>query len=120
MNVYLSRESVCAGDDVEAPHSETISFPDGTAVLDVLTQIARSGYLASIAGGEATWSAASNIPLAVIAQQWSQPKPLPALMYSSPALDVKDNTLRIHFNYHAQENPDIVYKILFRLRLKAI
>jgi hypothetical protein len=120
MNVYLSRESVCAGDDVDAPHSETISFPDGTSVLDVLTQVARSGYLASIVGGEATWSAVSNVPLAVIAQQWSKPKPLPALLYSSADLDVKDNTLRIHFNYHAQENPDKVYKILYGLRLRAI
>ena len=120
MNVYLSRDSVCAGDDVDAPHSKTISFPDGTAILDVLTQVAHSGYLASIAGGEATWSATSNIPLAVVAQQWSKPKPLPALLYSSPALDVKDNALRIHFNYHAQQNPDKVYETLSRLDLKAI
>jgi hypothetical protein len=120
MNVYLSRASVCAGDDVDAPHNKTISFPDGTAVLDILTHVAHSGYLASIAGGEATWSATSNVPLAVIAQQWSTPKALPALSYSSPALDWNDDTLRIHFNYHAQENPDKVYEILARLDLKAI
>jgi hypothetical protein len=116
----MSRASVCAGDDVDAPHGETLSFPDGTSVLEILTQVAQSGYLASVAGGEATWSATSNIPLAVIAQQWSRPKPLPRLSYSAPHLDVTGDILRIHFNYHAQFDPEVVYEVLSRLDLKAV
>jgi hypothetical protein len=122
MKVYLSRASVCAGDDTDAPHGETLSFPDGTSVLEILTQVAHSGYLASIVGGRATWSAASNIPLAVIAQQWPQPKPLWALALSDSVLllDMRGDTLCIHFNYHAQQDPDVVYEVLSRLRLKTI
>jgi hypothetical protein len=77
--------------------------------------VARSGYLASIEGGKATWSAASNIPLAVIAQQWSDPKPLPGLPFAARRLDVRGDTLRIHFSYHAQQDPDVVYEVLSRL-----
>src|SRR5215475_2230113 len=99
MKVYLSRASVCAGDDVDAPHGETRSFPDGSSVLEILTQVADSSYLASIASGRATWSATSNIPLAVIAQQWPQPKLLWGLSHSARLLDMRGDTLYIHFSY---------------------
>jgi hypothetical protein len=120
MKVYLSRASVCAGDDDDAPHGRTLSFPDGTSVLEILTQVAHSGYLASIVGGGATWSAVSNIPLAVIAQQWSQPKLMWALPDSVRYLDMRGVTLCIHFNYHAQQDPDVVYEVLSRLDRKAV
>ena len=121
MRVYLSRASVCAGDDVDAPHGKILAFPDGTSVLEILTQVAHSGYLASVAGGRATWSAASNIPLAIIAQQCPEPKPLWALARSEPMplLDMRGDTLCIHFNYHAQQDPDVVYEVLSRLDLQA-
>jgi hypothetical protein len=122
MKVYRSRASVCAGDALDAPHGKTRSFPDGTSVLEILTQVADSGCLASVAGGRATWSVASNIPLAVIAQQWPQPKPLWALALSEPMplLDIRGDTLCIHFNYHAQQDPDVVYEVLSRLDRKAV
>ena len=52
--VVLTRDSVCAGDDVEAPHEkkiETHSFLDP----EVLVRETSSGYLPSVAGVGHSW-----------------------------------------------------------------
>jgi hypothetical protein len=117
VNVYLSRDSVCAGDDSDAPHPKQIVVADGASIEDILSGVSRSGYLPSIAGGRATWSASSNVPLGVLAQEWEKPK----LFFPDfeDLLDVDDKTLRIHFSYHTQIDPDIVYEVLNQLTLKA-
>jgi len=68
MQVFLTRDSVAAGDDVDAPHDMTITVPDGSSIEAIVATVAKSGYLASIRGGKATWVATSKIPLAVVAQ----------------------------------------------------
>ncbi len=35
-------------------------------------------------------------------------------------LDSKNGVLRLHFNYHAQLDPDVVFEVLGELRLNAI
>jgi hypothetical protein len=60
--------------------------------------VAGSGYLASIAGGKATWVAiADGIPVAVVAQQWNRPQMLEPIATAVPAA--------VHFIYRAQEDP---------------
>ena len=98
MNVYLSRASVCAGDDVDAPHNKTIYVSDGMPILDILSLVSDSGYLPLIAGGKATWSASSNVPIAVLAQQWIKPRPLLTLSNNLSPLDFESDVLKIHFN----------------------
>src|SRR5690606_2565541 len=74
MKIYVSRSSVAAGDDVNAPNSESLSVPDGTDLREIVQGIAASGYLPRIAGGQATWSVTSNVLVAVVAQQWTEPR----------------------------------------------
>jgi hypothetical protein len=109
MKIILSRGSVCAGDDVDAPHSKTISVPDGASLIEVLSFISNSGYLARIAGGKATWSAVSNVPLAVLPQQWSAPRALPGANSEKEQLNFHNDMLQIHFTYHGQRDPGIVF-----------
>ena len=118
VNIYLSRDSVCAGDDGDAPHSKQIVVADGASIEDILSNLSRSGYLPSIAGGKATWSASSNVPLGVVAQEWAKPKLFFRIF--DDLLDIEDKTLRIHFSYHTQIDPDVVYEVLSRLTLRAV
>ncbi len=76
MKIHVTRDSVAAGDDCDAPHHREFSFPDTTTIEDAINQINKSGYLASIMGGCATWSAASGFPIAVMAQQWHEIRPV--------------------------------------------
>jgi hypothetical protein len=117
VNIYITRGSVCAGDDIDPPHEHSMVISDGTSVEDIISAIARSDYLPSISGGKATWSAASRVLLAVIAQEWTKPKMIDFLPVSMDKLDVVNDTLRIHFSYHAQEDPEKVFEILRNVRL---
>ena len=119
MSLYVTRESVAAGDDVDAPHARTFSIPEAASLETVLATVLAARYLPSISGGLATWSVASNIPLAVIAQQWSAPRMLFCTGEDLKMLDREHGVLRLHFNYHAQLDPEIVLEVLRRLRLRA-
>lgn len=118
MKIYVSRESVAAGDDVYAPNAKSLSVPDGTSLREIVRSIAQSGYLPQIAGNQATWSVTSNIPVAVVAQQWAEPRMLDPL--SLDELDCNDGVLRLYFNYHAQIDPETIYKVFRGFRLNAI
>ena len=60
MNDYLvsvERDSVCMGDDVDAPHAYSFRvLPDAT-FDDVFEHLARKGYLAYVAGKNHSWEA---------------------------------------------------------------
>jgi len=118
-NLYVTRESVAAGDDVDAPHARTFALPQGASLETALATVMSARYLPSISGGLATWSVASGIPLAVIAQQWQAPRMLFGASDNPDALDRAPGLLRLHFNYHAQLDPEIVLEVLRRLRLRA-
>lgn len=118
MRIYVTRESVCAGDDGDAPHAREFSTPGESDVAAAVEHVLASGYLPCISGGNAAWSVTSAIPVAVAAQQWTKAKFFP-LRDDLRDVDVVAGTLRLHFNYHAQIDPDVVFRVLWNLRLRA-
>ena len=120
MKLYLTRDSVAAADDVNAPHAKEIDGPATENIGAAIASVLAMGYLPRVYGEKATWSVASNRIVGVLAQQWSEPKLLRSYDTSYKGLDVADGRLRLHFNYHGQEEPETVLKILRRIRLTAI
>jgi hypothetical protein len=120
MKIYVSRSSVAAGDDVNAPNSESLSVPDGIDLREIVQGISKSGYLPEISGGRATWSVTSNVLVAIVAQQWQEPRMLELDPSRFDELDCRDGVLRLNFNYHAQIDPNTVYKVFWGFRLSAI
>jgi hypothetical protein len=115
MQVLLRRDSVAAGDDVDAPHDKTITVADDASIEAIITTVAQSHYLASIGGGKATWSANSKFPLAIIAQEWDyQPKMLSRSVIPVNKLDMVDGRLRLYFTYYTQLDPQVVFETLKR------
>lgn len=106
------------GDDVHAPHERLFSFQDSTPVGEAIDQIVNSGYLASVHGG-ATWSVVSDIPLGVVAQSWDRSRAVSWQPRKLTSLKVEDGCVRLHFNYHAQIDPEIVLEVLRRLKSSA-
>ncbi|MGY6161181.1 hypothetical protein [Paraburkholderia strydomiana] len=117
--IVVTRDSVAAGDDIDAPHRLEFGISSDRAIADILRYVSQLSYLPSVVGGKATWSAVSGRPLAVIAQQWPAPKPLSVLPIAFSDLDSRSDGLYLHFNHHAQVDPDIVFNVLDRLRLKS-
>jgi hypothetical protein len=119
MQLFVTRDSVCAGDDGDAPHPRRFAAPPGASPAQAIATVLAARYLPSIAGGLATWVAASALPLAVIAQQWPEPALLPLSARDHARLDRDGEVLRLHFGYLAQQDPAQVLAVLGRLRLSA-
>ena len=116
-NVYVTRESVAAGDDVDAPHAKEFQIAEPSTLEQAVAAVLRSGYLPSIRGGLATWSLVSGRPLAVIAQQWPAPRWLFLTDADRERVDRRGGVLHLHFNYHTQLDPEIVLEVLRELRV---
>ncbi|WP_316525933.1 hypothetical protein [Kitasatospora brasiliensis] len=112
MRILLTRDSVAAGDDADAPHAATVDLPDG---LDLPAALAALGLprprLPLIGGGRATWlvRGADGTALAVLAQQWPQPRPLPAGHGPLARLAGPDGVVRLHVEYRRQADPEAEY-----------
>jgi hypothetical protein len=119
VRLLVTRSSVAAGDDVDAPHRIELDGPDGEDVEAAIAAVVASGYLPHVSGGRATWSVSSGRVLAVVAQEWPAPRMLWGVDRSLCGLDVVRGTLRMHFSYHAQLDPQLVHDVLARLRLRA-
>jgi hypothetical protein len=108
----VERDSVCAGDDVDAPHCKRFAFDANVSVVDALSVIIKAGYLARIAGGKATWIVEADKPMAVVAEQWSSPAFL-----IDPATRLVDcvhpNASKpLFFRYWCQVDPAVVFDCL--------
>lgn len=114
--IKLTRASVAMGDDCDAPHEVLIKIGIEWTIERILKTIIELDYLPRISGGKATWSVASNQPLAVIAQEWKSPKLICWPDYPNQGTKSFYNIQRLHFNYHAQDNPEKVFEVLHRFR----
>jgi hypothetical protein len=111
--IRLQRDSVCMADDMDAPHENLIEIAD-KQVNTVAESIIAMNYLPCISGGKATWilrTDPNGAPLAVIAQQWSQPKLL-SLAQQTISPDLETGELQVYVEYYCQVEPELVYDAL--------
>ena len=90
--ITVTRDSVCAGDDCDAPHGkllEEYSLLDAAAFAKAVSY----GYLPSVAGIGHTWTCLLNdVRIAEISNSGIQP-----LVRATPFSDSN----RVHFVYHS-------------------
>lgn len=112
MRVIATRDDVHAGDD---PKLREFEIDDSATGVEIVTAAADWSWLPHISGGLATWSVISRQPVAVLAQQ----RPVPKFFFALQGDDIwciEDSVLFVHFNYHTQIDPDIVYDVLRKVR----
>ena len=113
MKVVATRDSVHASDE---PEPFEFKVADNATAEDILRRAADCSWLPSIQGRRATWSIASNEILAVVAQEWPDLRFLPFLEERMRAADRRHGALQLHFNYHAQIDPQTAYGLFGGLR----
>jgi hypothetical protein len=111
MMIRVDRDSVAMGDDA-LPHAETIELPPETSLADVVAHLRERNFLAMIAGGEATWILMADRPLAVVAQQWDEPRFLVASSRPIGSLGTDGAGVSLMFRYWKQHDPDRVFEEL--------
>jgi hypothetical protein len=111
MKINIDRTSVAMGDDIR-PHAQTFDLPSETSLAEVVAYILKLNFLATIAGGKATWILIADRPLGVVAQQWTEPRFLveSSKPISSFGMDVHGVSLM--FRYWKQHDPDHVFEEL--------
>jgi hypothetical protein len=112
MSVVIWRDSVAAGDDADAPHEWAVPVPSDAPVTAVVDEILRARYLASIAGGRATWIVEGERPVAVLAQQWDAPRWLVTPDMSVDAVRRRTGRPDLQVRYWCQVDPERVYACL--------
>ena len=112
MTLVVWRDSVAAGDDADAPHEWTVPGERGTPIGTIVETLLRARYLASIAGGRATWIVEGVRPLAVVAQQWTTARWLvpPETVVATVARPERPPDLQLR--YWCQVDPDRVFECL--------
>ncbi len=108
----IERDSVCAGDDCDAPHHVSIQVHRKSTLAQVLEIIRNTGYLARITGGCATWIVESDRPLAVVAEQWTTPRFLIVPDTLIATCQTNEGSHRLFFRYWCQVDPDRVFDAL--------
>ncbi len=106
------RDSVCMGDDVDAPHELKLPVNQLESIRSVVERLLGMGYLAQIAGGKATWIFQANSrPLAVVAQQWPHPR-FVVSPYEPAAAFRREAAPDFDFLYWCQADPETVWECL--------
>ncbi|WP_243349731.1 hypothetical protein [Parabacteroides sp. FAFU027] len=110
ISIQINRDSVCMGDDCES-HKTIFELKRDTTLAKLLQKIKNKGYLAQIQGGKATWLVINlKKEIAVVAQQWRDPKYLSINGDTKLSeLEKGNGQIRIHFRYLTQQDPDIIY-----------
>jgi hypothetical protein len=99
--IEVERDSVCMGDDVDAPHSYSFKVSANTTLSEVFEHLARKHYLASVAGRNHSWEAIiGHDSLALFKGNNQQPEPSSALLNQVSQYS-KKGILGIRFKYNS-------------------
>ncbi len=60
LRVKLTRDSVCMGDDSDAPHFLQLELPETSTIQDLVDAIDAHSYLAKVAGFDHQWILLAN------------------------------------------------------------
>ncbi|MER5863734.1 hypothetical protein [Kitasatospora sp. NPDC002040] len=109
VNVVLTRDSVCMGDDCNAPHQQDGAFDSATTLGDFMTRVAN--YPLRMRGARWVmflgWNRAEGSPIAEISPEWTSPRFMagadPLLPLAS--LAAADGELSFFFQYHSGSVP---------------
>lgn len=99
IEIQVTRDSVCMGDDVEAPHYYSFSADANTSLNTIFSHLSSKNYLASVAGRNHSWSAVVNGDVVATFLGNNQiPVPSDSLNLTISALS-NQNRLTIRFQY---------------------
>ena len=104
MNTYLinvERDSVCVGDDIDAPHEYSFSLNEDSSLNDIFTHLEKKRYLAGVAGTRHSWDAIiDSKKVAHFKGNNRVPEPS-KLLKSSISKFVKNGQLNVKFSYNS-------------------
>lgn len=97
--VSVERDSVCMGDDVDAPHLCRFRVSSTARLKDIFAYLSKESYLASVAGRNHRWQAVINgQPVAVFLGNNRIPEPS-ALLANEVSQYAHSGCIELQFRY---------------------
>lgn len=94
-------------------HKRVFAIPDKTSLAGLITHLLSIPYLPKIYGGEATWVLyEGDMPLAVVAQQWTRPHFLVDPDRELNEFQVSEGLVSVFFRYLVQIPPEQIVEAL--------
>ncbi|WP_407332927.1 hypothetical protein [Enterovibrio sp. 27052020O] len=97
LRVELTRDSVCMGDDCDAPHFLKLELPETSTIQSLVDAIDARSYLAKVGGFEHQWILLANNEEAVRLKDNDLENPVKGAV-SLPSLAL-NGVLKVHFKY---------------------
>jgi len=103
MSIRVQRDSVCAGDDIEAPHKYEFEIKETCTLKDLFKHIERVNYLPKVMGKNHQWLA--QVEGVVVARfKGNRKKPMRALNLKTRLINLSANAnIRLTFKYVSAE-----------------
>ena len=102
LTIRVTRDSVCAADDVEAPNEKYVEVHSFTEPEAFIQAVASAYGIPLIQGGRAAWVVLLNGDrIGVCAQEWNAPRA------SVRELQFQESN-HVFLRYHAQSDPNTV------------
>ncbi len=100
LTVFVTRDSVAAGDDFDAPHPYSFKMKKTAQLRDALERLANKGYLATVAGRGHRWEAKiGDCTVATLAA--NNHRPAQSKVLASPLIEwAESDQIGLHFRYH--------------------
>ena len=97
--IYITRDSVCMGDDVKAPHLYIFEQPSHTKLNDIFIHLFDKSYLPPTSGATHVWEVMINDKVSIkITGNNHIEMPDPILFQAVESLSI-DSTLKLWFRY---------------------
>jgi hypothetical protein len=112
MIVLVHREGVGEVDECSVPGARAIHVPEHATLAELLKVVRAREYLPDVPGGRATWVCEGARPLAIVAQEYREPWPLPQTNRS--LAELAGTLPRPHFflRYLGRETPEDAFRRL--------
>lgn len=102
LRIRVTRDSVCAGDDVEAPNEKYVEVHSFTEPEAFIQAVTHAYGMPLIQGGRAAWTVHLNgDKIGVVAQEWNSPRASVRELHF-------DESNQVFLRYHAQSDPNTV------------
>ena len=103
INVSVTRDSVCMGDDISAPHKMEFSVSNNSEVEEIFQILKDKNYLAMVNGTLHSWTAKIfDNPVAKVSGDSRIAVFKSGISEQSKSYVIEGN-MKIHFEYHASK-----------------
>ena len=110
--IHVERDSVCMGDDVNAPHRASYELSNVQTIKQLINYLDKKYNLAGVSATTIAWVLKSTKPLAVFAPVWDEPRLLVEEDEALSSLIEDQHVLHLHFAYIIRCDPEEVYQAL--------